>query len=225
MAAGKWKPVRWTIPDVKGAPPRRLEASAPAGQGAGAGYPSVTELMAGGAYSRGWLEGALRAVLRPVVVASAMSLGVTGCVDLDEVLGGDVGAPPAYVDDGSSPAATLTPVGSPAGPTGDSPAVPFGTAGAMPSPSKPPVTAAPNIDMIPPCPLPPLGQPTTTTGATPPAHPPAVRGGMRPIRVVPPPPPAPDPPALDGEVAVVRPQPPAMPGGPRVVYSVGDGGT
>ncbi|RLB46095.1 MAG: hypothetical protein DRJ42_28465 [Deltaproteobacteria bacterium] len=212
MAAGKRKPVRWTIPDVKGAPPRRLEASARAGQGAGAGYPNVTELMAGGTYSRGWLEGALCAVLRPVVVVSAMSLGATGCVDLNELLGGDVRAPPAYIDDGSSPAATLTPVGSPLGPIGA-------------SPSKPPVTASPNLDLIPPCPLPPLVQPTATTGATPPAHPPAVRGRMRPIRVPPPPPPAPDPPALDGEVAVVRPQPPTMPGGLRVVHPTSDGGT
>ncbi|MBW2462510.1 MAG: hypothetical protein JRH11_12750 [Deltaproteobacteria bacterium] len=228
MAAGKKKPVRWTIPDVRGATARRLEAHTAAKPSGAAPYPSAAQFMAEGTYSRGWLEGVLRAVLTPVAIASAVSLGASGCVDVRDVAELLEGDEPAsvYIDGASPPPATLTPIGAPGEGYGSFSGLPFGTGAPQGPPSKPPVTSSPDVDIIPPCPLPPAGQQTSVTGTTPPAHPPRLRGRMPAVAPLPPPPPpAADPPALDGEIAVVRPEPLSMPGGQRVVHPTGDGGT
>lgn len=224
MSVGRKKPVRWTIPDVKGAPPRRLEAcTLPRGAQETPGtadrpYPSVSDLMRG-TYTRGWLEGALRAVLGPVAVASAMSMGATGCADVSELFAGEADFPSVYGDGTERPPATLTPIGPP-----DAANRAFSLPAAGPaSPSKPPVGSSPHPEVIPPCPLPP---PAPNTG--PEAHPPQLRGGRAEVRPAPPPSvvlPAVDPPLLDGDTAVVRPQPPAMPGGLRAVRPAHDGGS
>ncbi len=225
MAAGKKKPVRWTIPDVKEAPPRALtpDERPPTARD----YPSAAEMMAQGPQTQAWLKHALDAIVRPAAVGAALTLGATGCADVVEILSQGTSSPsPVFV--GGAPTdepATLTPLGGPVAQNNggaDKPDPPEGT------------TAAP-------CPLPPLGgvsvggeAPAVTPPPPPPrppAHPPAVRGRIRPIRPpappTPPPPPSPpavDPPALDGDVAMVRPEPPPMPGGPRVV-SPSDGGS
>jgi hypothetical protein len=230
MAAGKKKPVRWTIPDVKEAPPRALEAheATPSGRD----YPSAAEMMACGPEMQAWLKNALRAIVQPAAVASALTLGVTGCTDVAEILSQGTSSPaPVFVGGATTDKpATLTPIGSPTLPT---PPNPLGGGVVMnPIPDKPDPTAG----SVPPCPLPPLGgtavggePPAVTTAPppTPPAHPPAVRGRIRPIRPpAPPPPPVPavDPPTLDGDVAMVHPEPPPMPGGLRAV-DPSDGGT
>ncbi len=224
MAAGKKKPVRWTIPDVKQAPPRALVAGeeAPASRR----YPSAAEMMARGPETQAWLKHALRSIVQPAAVASALALGVTGCSDVGEILSQGTGAPPPVfgVPDATDKPASLTPIGAPS-----SPQVAQNGGGVVmtPLPNKPDPT------VVPPCPLPPLGEHamageppavTPTPPPIPPAHPPTVRGRIRPIRpAVPTPPPTPppvpavDPPTLDGDVAMVHPEPPPMPGGVSVV--------
>jgi len=233
MAAGKKKPVRWTIPDVKAAPARAVEA-----REAGPpkpSYPSAAEMMARGPEVRAWLQGALSALVQPAVVASALSLGATGCVDIGEILGEDPAAAPVFAgatSQGDKPA-TLTPIDSPTAFASANNGTPVVTGGGgvvmhpLP-PDKPEPTSVPS------CPLPPPGS-TRLSGSAPavtpppavrpPVHPPAVRGRIRPIRPPAPPPiPAVDPPTLDGDVAMVHPEPPPMPGGLRAVFP-GDGGS
>lgn len=227
MAVGKTKPVRWTIPAVKDAPARALEAR-PVSTRRGAAYPSVTELVAGGRYTRGWLEGALRSVLAPVAVASAVSLGASGCVDVAGLLAGDAGAASVQTDSASGPPATLTPLPS-LGAGGGSFSGSATTGTAPFPPSKPPVAFSSGGQGPEPCPLPPLVQGDGPSNAHPAAHPPNARGGrrvIRPLPVRPPvPPPDPNPPTVLGEVAAVRPVPPPMPGGLRVVAPSQDGGS
>jgi hypothetical protein len=230
MAAGKKKPVRWTIPDVKIAPPRAVEARRPehSTDGPLCGYPSAAEMMARGPEVRAWLESAVCAIVQPVAVASALSLGATGCVDIGQLLGSDPTAAPVFAGVGPSndKPATLTPIGSPV--------IPASAGGGVVMHPLPP--DEPKPASIAPCPLPPLGSVgvrgeapavAPAPAVRPPVHPPALRGRIRPVRPPTPPPPLPavDPPTLDGDVAMVHPEPPPMPGGPALVRAPGDGGT
>ena len=156
-------------------------------------YPSAAELFADGTGWRAYVTDTLRALLAPAALAGAV--GLAGCAGTGDAPNSVVGADTASTQS----SATLTPLGQPT--VGTSAAD-----GVVVTPL-PPSTLTP----IPPgAPVVPAPPPRTHPPRTPPAHPTpnqtpvAIPGGLGRV-VVPPIPPAAQPPAVRGEAVQLQP--------------------
>jgi hypothetical protein len=236
MSAGTKKPVRWTIPDVKSAPARALrpdarDATVPATPAA---YPSAAEIASSPEW-RAWLDAALGQILRPAALAGAVALAASGCgtsAAADELLGGEprTGAPvfsptPAGAAPGYQSPATLVAAGAPYGGKPEPGGAAIG--GSLPEIVPPcPLPTPTGTGTITTTPIPTPHPPAVPGGlrAFPPTTPPAVRGGAPAVHVPPPAPPTtpprlagrvaptrpilphPDPPEIEGDIAIVHPE-------------------
>ena len=186
-------------------PRRAVITAAPRGRG----YPEAADLLSSVPAWQGWLEHALRQVLGPAALASAVGLAGAGCDDAQRVAHDLWDGPPGIT-------AGAAPVSGAGGQAGAKP--PPGTVGWPSSgasgghgggPSGGPVTLTPlGAPTMPPSGSPPIAAPT---GPVAPLGPP-IQNPMVPLPrppVVPGPVivPDPHPPALAGDVAIVQPVP------------------